>query len=467
MTSTVITLMNRVLGATFPGATWTTWRAVLKAAHALDLTDDERGIVESLTARHTLPSSPVKELWLLLGRRSGKSIIAALLAVWTTTCRTYTLTPGEVGVFMVIASDRRQARVIKRYVSGLLRAHPSLDALIARETADAIWLTNGLCLEIHTCSFRSLRGYTCIGAACDEIAFWADEDSANPDHDVLVALRAAMASVPEAMLIGLTSVYARRGEVWRMFEKHFGRNESADILVVNGPTRTMNPTIDETVMARAYEDDPIAAAAEYGAEFRRDVETFLPLEALEAVRMPDRLEQPFQPEHRSTYVGFLDPAGGTGQDSMTMAIAHVEKDRAILDCVREVRPPFSPEATVKEFADDFKRYRLTQATSDRYAGSWPTEAFRKVGVTVKPSDRTRSEIYLAALPMVMSNQVELLDLPRLLKQLRSLERRKGRQGKDTVDAPPRQHEDVANSACGALVLAALEGRNVVRVRKAI
>ena len=467
MTSTVITLMNRVLGATFPGETWTTWRAVLKAAHALDLTDDERGIVESLTARHTLPSSPVKELWLLLGRRSGKSIIAALLAVWTTTCRTYTLTPGEVGVFMVIASDRRQARVIKRYVSGLLRAHPSLDDLIARETADAIWLTNGLCLEIHTCSFRSLRGYTCIGAACDEIAFWADEDSANPDHDVLVALRAAMASVPEAMLIGLTSVYARRGEVWRMFEKHFGRNESADILVVNGPTRTMNPTIDETVMARAYEDDPIAAAAEYGAEFRRDVETFLPLEALEAVRMPDRLEQPFQPEHRSTYVGFLDPAGGTGQDSMTMAIAHVEKDRAILDCVREVRPPFSPEATVKQFADDFKRYRLTQATSDRYAGSWPTEAFRKVGVTVKPSDRTRSEIYLAALPMVMSNQVELLDLPRLLTQLRSLERRKGRQGKDTVDAPPRQHEDVANSACGALVLAALEGHNVVRVRKAI
>ena len=83
-----------------------------------------------------------------------------------------------------------------------------------------------------------------------DVQSWADEDSANPDHDVLVALRAAMASVPEAMLIGLTSVYARRGEVWRMFEKHFGRNESADILVVNGPTRTMNPTIDETVMAR-------------------------------------------------------------------------------------------------------------------------------------------------------------------------------------------------------------------------
>src|SRR6185369_12478258 len=106
-------------------------------------------------------------------------------------------------------------------------------------------------------------------------------------------------------------------------------------------------------------------------------------------------------------------------------------------------------------------------TSDRYAGSWPTEAFRKVGIKVEPSERTRSEIYLAALPMVMSGQVELLDLPRLLKQLGSLERRKGRQGKDTVDAPPRQHEDVANSACGALVLAGLARTKEIRISKAI
>ena len=49
--------------------------------------------------------------------------------------------------------------MVKRYVSGLLRAHPSLDVLIERQAAEAIWLTNGLCIEIHTCSFRSLRGY--------------------------------------------------------------------------------------------------------------------------------------------------------------------------------------------------------------------------------------------------------------------------------------------------------------------
>jgi hypothetical protein len=448
----VVRLMTGVLGSVFKGETWATWRAVLRAAFALDLTDEERATLEPLTGRTVLPTAPVRELWLLLGRRAGKSIIAALLAVWATCCRTYRLVAGEVGVFIVVAADRRQARVIKRYISGLLRAHPSLEALIDRETAEAIWLTNGLCIEIHTASWKTVRGYTCIGAAVDEVAFWDVEDSANPDHEVLIALRAAMASVPEAMLVGLTSVYARRGEPWRLFERHFGRNESADVLVVNAPTRTMIPTIDERVIAAAYEDDPLAAAAEFGAEFRRDVEVFLPREALEAVRMPGRFEQPFQPAHR--YVGFLDPAGGTGQDSFTLAVAHQEGGRSVLDVVREVRPPFSPEATVVDFAAVLKGYRLSRVTSDRFAGSWPVEAFRKMGITVEPSDRTRSEIYLTALPMVMSGQVELLDHPRLLKQLGSLERRKGRQGRDSVDAPPRQHEDVANSACGALVLAA-------------
>ena len=450
----VLQLMTRVLGETFAGATWATWRAVLAAAFALDLTDDERHVVELLTQRHTLPASPVRELWLLLGRRSGKSIIAALLAVLATCCRTYTLAPGEVGVFMVIAADRKQARVIKRYVSGLLKAHPSLAVLVEKETAEAIWLTNGLCIEIHTCSFRSLRGYTCIGAACDETAFWDDEDSANPDHEVLVALRAAMASVPEAMLIGLTSVYARRGEVWRMFEKYFGK-DSADVLVVNGATTTMNPTIMQSVIDTAYEDDPIAAAAEYGAEFRRDVEVFLPPEALDAVRMVGRFEQPYQAAHRDSYFGFLDPAGGTGQDSMTLAIAHHADGRAVLDVLREVKPPFSPEATVAEFATVLKSFSLTTATSDRYAGSWPTEAFRKVGITVEPSTRTKSEIYQDVLPLVMSGTCELLDHARLLKQFGGLERRTARGGKDSIDHAPRQHDDVANAAAGALVLAAL------------
>jgi hypothetical protein len=53
-----------------------------------------------------------------------------------------------------------------------------------------------------------------------------------------------------------------------------------------------------------------------------------------------------------------------------------------------------------------------------------------------------------------SRRVELLDSKRLAAQLASLECRTGRSGKDSVDDPPRSHDDVANAAAGALVLGA-------------
>src|SRR5206468_2560573 len=135
-----------------------------------------------------------------------------------------------------------------------------------------------------------------------------------------------------------------------IFEKYFGK-DTPDILVVNAPTRTMNPTISEAVINAAYEDDPIAAAAEYGAEFRRDVEVFLPFEALEAVRMVGRYELPHDAAaNRHNRKGFADPAGGSGTDSMTGSVAHTENGRIVLDAVWEIRPPFSPEAAVKELA---------------------------------------------------------------------------------------------------------------------
>jgi hypothetical protein len=43
---------------------------------------------------------------------------------------------------------------------------------------------------------------------------------------------------------------------------------------------------------------------------------------------------------------------------------------------------------------------------------------------------------------------------RLIGQLRNLERRASPMGRDRIDHPPNAHDDLSNSAAGALVLAA-------------
>jgi hypothetical protein len=106
---------------------------------------------------------------------------------------------------MVLAADRRQARTVFRYIAGLLEGVPMLERLIEGQTSDAIHLANRISIEVHTASFRAVRGYTLVAAVCDEVAFWRDESSANPDAEILAALRPGMATVRGAVLLGISS----------------------------------------------------------------------------------------------------------------------------------------------------------------------------------------------------------------------------------------------------------------------
>jgi hypothetical protein len=119
-----------------------------------------------------------------------------------------------------------------------------------------------------------------------------------------------------------------------------------------------------------------------------------------------------------------------------------------------VKPPFSPEATVEEFARLLRQYRCTSVYGDRYAGEWPREQFKRHSINYLPADKSKSDIYLDFLPLVNSRGVNLLDNDRMLHQFVSLERRTSRGGRDSIDHPRDLHDDVANAIAGTVVTAA-------------
>jgi hypothetical protein len=88
---------------------------------------------------------------------------------------------------------------------------------------------------------------------------------------------------------------------------------------------------------------------------------------------------------------------------------------------------------------------------DRYGGEWPAERFREHSIHYRIADKTKSEIYQTALPMLNSTKVELLDNKTLRQQLVGLERRTSRGGRDSIDHRPGGRDDVANSVAGALI----------------
>jgi hypothetical protein len=154
-------------------------------------------------------------------------------------------------------------------------------------------------IEIHTASFRSVRGYTLAAVINDELCFWpTDENAAEPDREIIAAQRPALTTIPGALMLNISSPYARRGAMFAAYEQHYGK-DSSDVLFWKAPSRAlpehealteMNPDVDVRIVAAAYADDPIAAAAEWGANFRSDVEAMFSLEMVDRVTDYDRPE---------------------------------------------------------------------------------------------------------------------------------------------------------------------------------
>jgi hypothetical protein len=144
------------------------------------------------------------------------------------------------------------------------------------------------------------------------------------------------------MLIGISSPYRKSGLLYTKYKKHFAQDDDT-VLVIQAPSLALNPTLDPEIIEKAMEDDPAVARAEWMAEWRDDVSGFVDADAVAACVSPGTRELP--PVRGVRYFGFVDPSGGSS-DSMTMAVAHREADRVVVDLVRERRPPFSPTDVV-------------------------------------------------------------------------------------------------------------------------
>jgi len=183
-----------------PLDTWASHVVIIMALDGLRLNRKQKRIFLKLTGRHYKRSIAdyLVTILLLMGRRSGKSVLTAFLAAYEAYFvdhRQY-LKPGETGTVQVVATDRKQARIIIRYLEALFDHSPILKNVIARRTAESLELDNGIVIQVSSCSIRSVRGYTCVCVIAEEAAFWRSDESAHPDRDVIAALMATMATIP-------------------------------------------------------------------------------------------------------------------------------------------------------------------------------------------------------------------------------------------------------------------------------
>jgi hypothetical protein len=466
--STIDDFLNHedLLGRDFAAPSWDAWKVVLKAAFADPLTAAELDQFRALADRDP-PTRRVRELWLAIGRRAGKDSIASAIAGYLAVYGDFSqhLRRGEVASILCLACTREQAGIVFGYIRGYFEEIPALKALLVSAQNDTITLSNGVEIIVSTNSFRHVRGKTVAAAIFDEVAFWRDDSSANPDTAIYNAILPSMITLRDsgALIVGISTVHRRSGLLHEKIVKNLGQ-PSDDILSILAPSTSFNSLLSEpeaqAEIERQLALDPEAASAEWFSRWRDDLSDMYDT-ALVAAAV-DTGRKILFPRNSVQYLLTGDPSGGRG-DSFTAAIAHAEGDIYIVDRAMEWKPPFDLDVVMDEIAEVARFYRTSTIYHDDYGADLVTTGFRRRGlisqpIAIKDAGRdyklARSEIYLNGLAPFTAGRVKIPDEPRLIHQLVSLERRPTASGHDRVDHPPGGHDDLANAVVAAIVLLA-------------
>ena len=441
--------------------TWANWVTALQVLHGSKIKKKKaKKVVQACTGRTAsqLPTEGFDTALFLIGRRSGKSRMAAIIGAYEAVLagHEHKLSKGEVGVIPIISPSKSQSRIVHGYLRSIFQT-PLLKNEVVNDYKSTIELRNGTRIEILAGDWRTIRGFTLLAAILDEACFFGyeGESKIKSDTELVRAIKPSLATVG-GKLIAISSPYAKRGWCYQTHKKHFA-NDSSNVLVWNCPSRTMNPTLPQSVVDDALREDLAAAKSEYLGEFRDDVGAFLPREIIERLVVENRTY--LRHQEKTNYFAFVDLSGGRSDDA-GLAIAHKENNSIVVDLAKRWRSPCNPIEVVSMMAEEIKTYNIHHATGDNYAAEFVASAFRENGIKYQKSKLNKSQLYLELLPQLCSGNIELPDDDFLVSQLSNLERRTRSGGKDIIDHPSGGHDDLANAVAGVSYLASKRQRVV-------
>ena len=312
------------------------------AQHALVLTlwDRQKQILNNLFEQNVNHA-----IW-ALGRRSGKTFMAAVAAVYMCFVQDdyfrKKVRKGEKFYIITVANDLGQSKIALDNIRQLIVNSP-FDAEISRETSLEIEIKNGCVFQAIPASARASRGKAVVAILQDELAFSIEGDANRGAEAMYTALAPSIAQFGKhGKIIELSSPYLTSG----LFFDHFRQAQSGEfpgMQALQIPTWEINPHLPWgcDFLENARKKDEESFWVEFGAQFRASNSVLLAPEIVDVAINKDRTILPPKLEFKGTYVLALDPArGGVGRDDYTACIVHYEGERLVLDKFHAFDPDF-------------------------------------------------------------------------------------------------------------------------------
>lgn len=441
------------------------------------------------TAVMNIPYSPkeYREAWCRFGRRSGKTdkFLAFVIAYEAVLGghENY-IKKGQKAICFLVSQNLQVARENYTFVLTTLESSPLFKKEIANTNADFIYLKNHITIGMAPPNGKALRGYAVPVVAMDEVAMWySDADSANPDYEVLRAIKYAQLQFPDRKRLGTSTPWTKEGLLWKYSEAGTeGRNiKDPDkrrafkgILAMHAPTAVMvgkpsgglaRAIVTAEDLEKEFQEDPGAFEREALANFVDSISGFFNGGGLrEAVdqgvysRVPlPRPNYPLDPS--PIYVAAIDPA--FKRDAFGFVIVHNSgADGVVVDVAKRWKAlhgeVLNPDLILDEIKPLLDLYKIHILYSDQYH----LESLQQLAILkgfaiqgVPFTSKSKASIFGNLKQLLDAKKLRLLDWDGFAKdsiaakemfdELIVLERRLTSGGAVQISAPNGRHDDMA------------------------
>lgn len=380
-----------------------------------------------------LPDGRCKELYLMSGIRTGKSLLAACAAFhMAVTCDMSKLRPGEIPRVSVVSLKKDLADVILNHLVGSIKASRVLSMfLVGEPSGEGIVLRHpsGMPVEVSVVAGSragsSLVARWSAGAIFDEFPRMVGGDDGVVNFD---DMREAVIHrfLEGCQLWGIGSPWAPFGPAYKVFTAGWGA-PTTDRVVIKAPAPSMNPVhwTDERV-AEARRVDAAAAKTDIDAEFASPEEAMF---SAESIRKCTRTELVVPYVEGQAYMAAMDPA--TRGNGWTLAIGTRDARGKVVivraeEWVGERDAPLDPRAVLEGIAKILGEYKLTAVHSDQYFGDALRAIGRDVGVNIvqwRFVEKERAEKYLTIRSRMDRGEAELPPVPTMRTDLLHIRKR--------------------------------------------
>lgn len=370
-----------------------------------------------------------------IGRRSGKSTLAAVVALWS--CLLRPDLDGMAGIAgqsqaVVISPSEKQARLLVKMARDLVQRSPLLGPLLERDTASELDFVNGTRLSAFPASARNIRGWPFRCLILDEASSFFDNDS-GAEHQIDEVFGAALPST--AQFQGRAPVIVAstpKGDA-NWFAAQVRAGEQGNLTrgrVYHAPSPMMNPTLTAEFLESEEKRDPENYRGEYMAELVGSGGAFIDPELIdECVAVRDELP----PDACDHWVAGIDPA--FTRDPFALVICgrdREDRDRIRVGCVRTWLPPKRKPGTsqelhelenrvLSEVCDVMTRYRVSAVVHDQHQAAVIAEYIRRRGLWPEKynlSSGSKLDVFTNLKARVVARTLELYEHSLLVMELK-------------------------------------------------